>query len=142
MAKPQQAHPAPMPSLRGALACLALLGLLASPALARADVSADTSTDANKQEIQQLLEYVERSPCQFIRNGKAYKGEKARSHLERKYNYIQGKGHELTAEQFIEHAGTESSFTGRDYQIQCPDQDKEPSADWLLRELARIRQGQ
>ncbi|MBY5991443.1 DUF5329 domain-containing protein [Ferrimonas balearica] len=114
---------------------LLLAAIFAWPVSANASVTAE-------QEIQHLLNAVADSPCTFIRNGKSYDGEDARSHLERKYNYILGKGHELTAEQFIEHAGTQSSWSGRNYQIQCPDSPAEPSADWLLRALAAYRQAQ
>ncbi|MBW3138839.1 DUF5329 domain-containing protein [Ferrimonas balearica] len=114
------------------LSGFALLLLFALPLRAETE-------PAEEAAIQYLLNQVEQSPCQFVRNGKAYDGEDARAHIERKYRYILGKGHTLNAEAFIEHAASESSFTGRDYQIQCPQQPAEPSADWLNRQLQQYR---
>ncbi|MBY6185335.1 DUF5329 domain-containing protein [Marinobacter hydrocarbonoclasticus] len=93
----------------------------------------------SEQEIQYLLATIEQAPCTFIRNGKSYDSADARSHIERKYNYILGKGHHPTAEQFIEHAATQSSFSGRAYQIQCPGEAAQPSAQWLLDALSQYR---
>ncbi len=95
---------------------------------------------ASELEIQHLLQQIEQAPCLFIRNGKEYDGEAARDHIERKYRYILNRGHTPTAEQFIEFAATKSSFSGRAYQIQCPDQAPVPSAEWLLQALDAYRE--
>lgn len=41
-----------------------------------------------QDEIQYLLQYVEISGCEFERNGTVYDSREARSHIERKYNYV------------------------------------------------------
>ncbi|MBY5920568.1 DUF5329 domain-containing protein [Ferrimonas balearica] len=115
-------------------AFVAFICLVILPAAAQGDPTSEL-------EIQYLLSEIEQAPCLFIRNGKEYDGEEARDHIERKYRYILNRGHEPTAEQFIEFAATKSSFSGRAYQIQCPDQPPEPSATWLLRALETYRNG-
>ncbi len=63
-----------------------------------------------EQKIQALLEAVETSGVQFIRNGTAYGGKEARSHLELKLSRAGGRI--KTAEHFIEYLATKSSMTG------------------------------
>ena len=82
--------------------------LLASSSLVLADM---------QDEIQHLLRYVESSGCEFERNGTVYDSKEARSHIERKYNYV-GSWVDET-EDFIKYAATESSMSGRKYQVIC-----------------------
>lgn len=89
-------------------------------------------------EIDRLLDFVGKSPCSFIRNGEAHERADARAHIERKYDYA--KRHIQTTEQFIEYTATESSTSGKPYRVRCSGRE-EPSASWLKRELARLRQG-
>lgn len=107
---------------------LALVPILFSFTLA---ASADTT-----QEIDHLLGFIGGSSCIFIRNGKEHDATTARSHIERKYEYAQ-KWIETT-EQFIEYTATRSSISGEPYWVICSGR-KEPSADWMKRELARFR---
>ena len=90
-------------------------------------------------EIDFLLKTVEQSPCVFNRNGKNYPSEKATKHLRKKYNYGLRKYDHITAEQFIEHIASKSSWTGRPYTIQCGDDPVTPSAVWLTDQLSRYR---
>lgn len=87
-------------------------------------------------EIQNLLLFVEKSGCEFERNGKVYDSGQARSHMERKYDNVDQYVDE--AEDFIKYAATESSMSGRKYQVIC-DGKKQASAEWLKGELSRYR---
>ena len=93
-----------------------------------------------EQETQHLLDYIEYSGCIFIRNGSEYNADKARSHIQRKYDYVKDKV--TTTEQVIQYAATESSWTGKPYMIHCPTQTPVPSGDWLSEELIRYRHSQ
>ena len=94
---------------------------------------AETST---KAEIQYLLSYVDQSACVFIRNGKEHDSHSARLHIEKKYNYF--KARIDSAEDFIEHAASKSSFSGRPYKIQCGDQTRMVK-QWLIESLNAYR---
>lgn len=101
--------------------------LLASSSFALADM---------QDEIQHLLRYIESSGCEFERNGTVYDSKKARSHIERKYDYIESRVDET--EDFIKYAATESSMSGRKYQVTCNGR-QQNSADWLREELSKYR---
>lgn len=81
-----------------------------------------------------LLRTVETSEgLTFIRNGKAHDAQDAASHLRRKLDYV---GERIqTAEQFIEHAATESSMTGRNYKIRLRDGTTVDAGDYLTKQL-------
>jgi hypothetical protein len=91
------------------------------------------------QEIKGLLDFVEQSECQFVRNGSEYPGPRARAHLEKKLNYLEGKNMVNSAEDFIDLAATKSSISGRPYEVRCAE-NVEPASIWLKRELQRQRQ--
>jgi hypothetical protein len=116
------------------LASMLGLGLcIGYPTVVRADLDA-----ASQREVQALLAFVGSSHCTFIRNGKAYGADQARSHLEYKLNYLVQRHKVNSAEEFIERAGTESSFSGEPYRVNCDDKER-LSADWLMEELHRLR---
>ena len=106
---------------------LGLALLLAAPPVALADM---------QDEIQHLLQFVENSGCKFERNGTIYDSKEARSHIEKKYNYV--SSYVDDTEDFIKYAATESSISGRKYHAIC-DGSKQPSADWLHQELSHYR---
>jgi hypothetical protein len=87
-------------------------------------------------EIEHLLTFIGKSQCSFIRNGEAHDSADARAHIQRKYDYA--KRWIETSEQFIEYTATRSSTTNRAYSVICKGRE-EPSADWLTRELERLR---
>jgi len=91
------------------------------------------------QEIKGLLDFVEHSECQFVRNGDEYPGPRARAHLEQKLRYLEGKNLVNSAEDFIDLAATKSSMSGRAYEVRCSE-GVEPANTWLKRELQRQRQ--
>jgi hypothetical protein len=87
-------------------------------------------------EVEHLLQYIESSGCTFIRNNKEGSSAEARAHIQKKYNYI--KDRIKTTEDFIEHAATKSSMSGRPYKIRCSGKEI-LVAEWLNEELQRIR---
>lgn len=89
-----------------------------------------------QQEIQHLLDAVGDSGCIFNRNGKNHSATEARDHLAMKFRRA---GSRIpTAEAFIKHLATKSSWTGRPYVIRCG-QESTPSAAWLTAELTDYR---
>ena len=88
-------------------------------------------------EINHLLDFVENSGCDFIRNGAAHDAHEARSHIERKYHYV--KSRVSSTEDFIKYAATQSSLSGERYMVDCGGK-IESSSDWLSRELAVYRE--
>lgn len=115
--------------------CLLLLSGFAMAARA-APPPAETQTD-----VMHLLKFVQESDCQFNRNNTWHSGKDARPHLEMKYDYLAKRGAVKKAEDFIEKGASESSFSGKPYQIRCADGKIIPSAQWLSEELRRYRTG-
>lgn len=111
-----------------------LLSLLFAGTCAQAAVDAKA-----QQEISQLLDFVEHSDCQFLRNGSEYPASEARAHLQKKLDYLEHKDLVSSAEDFIERAATKSSKSGQRYQVDCPAGKQDASA-WLNDELKRLRQ--
>ncbi|MBN3862915.1 DUF5329 domain-containing protein [Pseudomonas frederiksbergensis] len=91
------------------------------------------------QEINSLLDFVEHSECRFVRNGSEYAGSQARAHLEKKLEYLEESEGVNSAEDFIEMAATQSSKSGRAYEVRCP-AGIQPANLWLKTELQRQRQ--
>ena len=81
-----------------------------------------------------LLRTVETSNgITFIRNGKAHDAADAASHLRRKLDYA---GERIqTAEQFIKHAASESSQTGRNYKVRLGDGTTLDAATYFAQKL-------
>lgn len=110
----------------------AMLGLLAAPACAEPPPAA-------QREIEQLIDALGRSGCEFQRNGTWYPAGKAQAHLRRKYDYLRKRDLVDSAEQFIERAATQSSMSGKAYAVRCPGQGTVPSAQWLGARLSKLR---
>ena len=102
------------------------------------DVQAQTPPQAT-QEINSLLDFVEHSECRFVRNGSEYPGAEARVHLQKKLTYLEDRNKVNSAEDFIELAATQSSMSGRAYEVRCP-AGVQPASLWLKTELQRQRQ--
>lgn len=96
-------------------------------------VQAETPAEA---EIQWLIQTVADSNCEFARNGESYPAATAAGHLELKY--ARGKRYADSAEAFIEHLATKSSWTGEPYWMIC-DGDQAPAAQWLSTRLEELR---
>ena len=90
-----------------------------------------------KSEINHLLTHVSNTECLYERNGSLHDGAEALAHIKKKYNYF--KDEIKTAEDFIKYSATKSKMSGKYYYIQCPNQKKIKSKDWLLAELAAYR---
>lgn len=93
----------------------------------------------SETEILHLLDYIDQSNCNFVRNGNEYDAQEARQHIEKKYHYIKSRLSSTAG--FIRYAATESSITGRPYEVIC-NGERQTSAGWLQAELARYRQQQ
>ncbi|RON13610.1 DUF5329 domain-containing protein [Pseudomonas frederiksbergensis] len=104
------------------------------------DAQAQTPPQAT-QEINSLLDFVEHSECRFVRNGSEYPGVQARAHLQKKLTYLEDRNKINSAEDFIELAASQSSMSGRAYEVRCP-AGVQPANLWLKTELQRQRQGQ
>lgn len=89
------------------------------------------------REIEHLLNFVESSGCQFIRNGKTYPAADARPHLTKKYNAVRSRI--TTADDFIRYIASQSSISKRPYRVRCGNAAEKQSGPWLARELKRFR---
>jgi Spy/CpxP family protein refolding chaperone len=121
---------------RSATAALALLGLFATVSVWAAPAM------SMPMEVNFLLGYVERSGCDFQRNGSWYTAQEAQAHLRDKFNYLAARSKLDTTEHFIERAATESSLTGRAYMVRCNGGPIISSKQWLSDELLRFRKTQ
>lgn len=113
------------------------LSLFASMAWADAPPSSKTQA-----EIRALIGALKQSGCEFSRNGSWYDSAKAAAHLQQKYDYLLKKNLVPTTAAFIERAGSQSSMSGKAYQVRCAGQAPVNSADWLnaqLKQLAATR---
>ncbi len=90
-------------------------------------------------EVNFLLGYVEKSGCEFYRNGTWHDSTSARAHLHDKYEYLLARNQIHAAEDFIDKAATKSSFSGQPYQVKCAGSTAVTSRHWLHDELARFR---
>jgi hypothetical protein len=88
-------------------------------------------------EVESLLSAIGSSGCQFIRNGKEYSAPDAEDHLRMKYK--KGARYVSTAEDFINRIASKSSWSGKPYQIACPDEVLQPSGQWLTNKLQDLR---
>jgi len=86
--------------------------------------------------IRFLLEAVKASPCLFLRNGKAGSGKDAARHLGMKYK--KGGRKIRTALEFIDQIGSQSSMTGKAYQIRILSGEIYPMRIVFLNELRRL----
>ena len=91
------------------------------------------------REIDQLIAALATSGCAFQRNGRWHDAAQAQGHLRKKYAWLRKRGLVDSAEQFIERAGSQSSLSGRAYQVRCPGRPPVTSAAWLRARLAQLR---
>ena len=106
--------------------------ILACLQTARADVPPE-----QKPEVVHLLEFVRSSDCIMVRNGSEHIGEKAVSHIQKKYDYFRDDIN--STETFIEYSATKSTMSGKYYTVRCPDGKEMKTQDWLLDELKVFR---
>jgi len=110
-----------------------LILLMFSTALP-ADVPGD-----HRAEVNYLLDYVAKSGCVMNRNGSRHNGDKAVSHIQKKYNYF--RDDIKSTEDFIEYSATKSTMSGKYYTVECPEAEPVKSQDWLLDALQVYREG-
>ena len=104
-----------------------------SPSLA-ADANGET-----KKEILHLFEYLEKSNCEFYRNGSWYNPDEAVQHIKKKYNYLIKRGLINSTEQFIDRAASGSSISGKPYKVRCDRVEPIETSIWFTEELKRFR---
>ena len=104
-------------------------------------VRAASSTNT-QSEVDFLLGYLAVSGCEFYRNGTWYDSDAAQAHLRKKYAYLSALNMVKTADDFIEKAASESSFSGKAYQVRCHGGAAVTSRKWLNDELAHFRSRQ
>lgn len=89
------------------------------------------------QKIEQLINYIAHlEGCKFIRNGTEYAPTDAANHLRLKLK--KGGNAKMTAKEFIDKLASESSMSGKPYQIKWKDGKVYIIKPFLLRELERI----
>jgi hypothetical protein len=111
-----------------------LVLLAASPPVARA--APPTPATA---EIGYLIEYLERSGCEFYRNGRWYDAAAASAHLRHKYDALSGIHQFNTADDFIERVATRSSMSGLAYEVRCGGHESRTAESWLREALVAYR---
>jgi hypothetical protein len=111
--------------------------VLAMAAMSPAALAA-TPSPAAQAEIEQLLSRLASSGCEFQRNGSWHDGAEARAHIERKYRYLLNRQLVGTTEEFISRAASESSMSGKPYQVKCGDV-QETSSQWMSEQLKQMR---
>jgi hypothetical protein len=99
--------------------------------------TADAATASTLETIEHLLNYVESSNCNFVRNRRTHDAKEAAAHLRKKYEAVKKKIQ--TPEQFVNYVAAHSSATGQPYRVQCKGARPQESRDWLAQELARYR---
>ena len=113
---------------------LLLALVLAAPLVARAGPTPDVLRD-----VEHLLGYIEKSGCEFYRNGTWNDAKTAQGHVRMKFETLARQAKVVTAKDFIEKAASESSFSGSPYQIRCGANAPVLSRVWLSEELARYQ---
>lgn len=111
------------------------LALLAICSIASAQAPSATTA----REINSLFISLEASGCEFNRNGSWYSASKASEHLKRKYDYLVKKHPVDSAESFIARTATESSMSGKAYQVRCPGKATVDSKVWFQDQLLHFR---
>ena len=99
-------------------------------------------TAAAMVEINHLLGLIEQSGCEFYRNGTWYDGQTAQAHLREKFDVLAARDQIKTAEDFIEKAASNSSMSGRPYQIKCGRSPAMPTSQWFSAALAQYQKYQ
>lgn len=110
--------------------------------LSTGTLMAAAPSPSTQAEVTHLLDYLTQSGCQFQRNGTWHAAAEARKHLQRKYDYLVKRGLVKQTEDFIRHGASESSLSGKPYQVKCGSDAAQSSGPWLREELRRHRRPQ
>lgn len=111
-----------------------MVGLLALTQLVVAQVA-----PAAQREIDEILDGLLQSGCEFNRNGIWHTGAEAKKHLLQKLDYIRMRTRVQTAEEFIRLAASNSSTSGKPYLVRCQGKTPVESQEWLLSKLKSLR---
>ncbi|WP_306394284.1 DUF5329 domain-containing protein [Telluria beijingensis] len=114
--------------------CIVAIALIILPQMSLA-----APPPAARQEIAHLIAYLTSSGCSFQRNGSWHDAADAAKHIQRKYDYLLKRDLVASSEDFIARAATESSLSGKPYQVRCGGNAPSASATWLKTELAKYR---
>ncbi len=90
-------------------------------------------------EVDGMLKAVERSGCEFGRNGTWHEAKAAGAHMRGKYDYLVARDLIATSEDFVNRVGTKSSVSGQPYQVRCTGVAPVASGQWLRIRLAELR---
>ena len=97
--------------------------------------SASEDLGIMKVEIEYLLIQLEKSECKFKRNDSWHSGADAANHIRKKYEYLLDKNQIKTTESFIVKAASESSTSGKPYEVQCKNKESVLSYVWFTNEM-------
>lgn len=92
-----------------------------------------------QREIAGLINALQGSQCRFQRNGSWHGESEARTHLQRKYDYLRKRNMVDSAEQFIERAASRSTMSGKPYRIACTGQPETDASHWFAERLQSLR---
>jgi len=99
------------------------------------------TTPAETRKIEYLISAIESLPnAQFVRNGTAYDAKSAADHLRLKWKNAGDKV--ATADDFIRLCGSNSSMSGKSYQIRFADGRTVTSAAFLREQLTKYNAAQ
>lgn len=120
------------------LICRRLLALSLAVTLVAPFPAWSAPSPLAQREIEQLLVYLEKSGCDFQRNGQWHDAHAAREHIETKYKALLQRNMVQNTEDFIANAATTSTVGGGAYQVRCAGV-TQPAGMWMRAELARMR---
>jgi mevalonate pyrophosphate decarboxylase len=108
-------------------------------ALIATSSSASQAPQETRAEIEALFQKLQAANCQFNRNGTWYSGVEAKVHLTKKLAYFENKNMIKSTEDFITHAASLSSSSGKAYLVKCGNTPATESKIWLQEQLKTMR---
>lgn len=90
-------------------------------------------------EVENLLDRLQASGCEFGRNGVWYPAAAATKHLQGKLENLESRGAIVTTESFIDLGASTSSSSGEPYLVRCGLAAPVESRQWLSDELRVLR---
>ena len=100
-------------------------------------LSSYAPADTLETEVEYLLQRIDNSFCDFVRNGKRYDSTAASEHLRMKYE--RGGAYFNSTEQFIDRIASKSSFSGKSYSLECEGAPARQTGTWLHSILEQYR---
>jgi len=90
-------------------------------------------------EVENLLDHLQASGCEFGRNGVWYPAAAATKNLRGKLESLESRGGIVTTETFIDLGASTSSSSGQPYLVRCGQAAPVASRQWLSDELRVLR---